>query len=229
MDKKRKKSAERIHDIVETARNILIQEGVQGITIKRLAAENDISEGAIYRHFKDKRSILFAVIDQFGKDLMLAFEKPKKVYDNPLQRLKAIMRTHMVFTEKKKPIIFSITAESIHFKDDALRRKVMEVIENYKTEVKKILNEAKRTGFARPDINVDVVSLAFFGLIQTAIIQYALTNYTVPPVSKFNASWNVFLKGIENKNDADGNTVLKEAKAIKSMGKSILTKKKFQK
>jgi hypothetical protein len=33
-------------------------------------------------------------------------------------------------------------------------------------------------------------------LIQITAIQYALTNYTVAPVTKFHTLWEIFLKGI---------------------------------
>ena len=107
------------------------------------------------------------------------------------------MKTHMVFTEEKKGLLFAITAESIHFNDDVLRRRILEVIEEYKTRIKMILQEAKKQGLLHENINLDSVSLTFFGLIQAAIVQYALTNYTVPPIKKFNPLWNIFLKGIK--------------------------------
>ena len=64
-------------------------------------------------------------------------------------------------------------------------------------KIKEILYEAKKEGLLSEDINLDAVSLTFFGLIQAAIVQFALTNYTVPPITKFQTFWNVFLRGIK--------------------------------
>jgi len=196
---RRKASQERKTMIINVARDLVIREGVQALTIKNLSQKNKISEPAIYRHFKNKRAILVALIDDLEYNLMEAIDAPARIHKNPLERLREIMKAHMVFTEKKKGVLFGITAESIHFNDDFLRRKILGVIEKYKSKIREILLEAKREGFLREDINLDAVSLTFFGLIQAAIVQYALTNYSVPPITKFNTLWNVFLRGIEQK------------------------------
>ena len=196
---RRKSSQERKVMIINAARDLVIGEGVQALTIKNLSRKNKISEPAIYRHFKNKRAILAALIDDLEHNLMEAIDAPVRIYKNPLERLREIMKAHMVFTEKKKGVLFGITAESIHFNDDFLRRKILGVIEKYKSKIREILLDAKREGFLREDINLDAVGLTFFGLIQAAIVQYALTNYSVPPITKFNTLWNVFLRGIEQK------------------------------
>lgn len=193
---RRKRSNNRKNEIIETARNLIIQHGVQALTLKNLSKKNNISEAAVYRHFKNKHAILVALIDDFENNLMEAIEKPIRHYENPLHRLREIMKTHMVFTEEKKGIFFSITTESIHFDDDHLRRKILKVIDTYKTKIKDILAEARKKELLRDDINIDAVGLAYFGIIQTAIIQFALTNYKVPPMTKYSTLWNIFLKGI---------------------------------
>jgi AcrR family transcriptional regulator len=194
----RKPSEKRKAEIVDASMELLMEEGMQSLTIKNISARNRISEAAIYRHFPDKHAILMAMVDSFEQNLMNALNSPFKNYNNPLKRLQEIMKSHMIFTEKTKGALFSITGEAVHCNDDQLRRKILEVIEAYKSEIKKILQEAKLKGLIRKDINLDAASLSFFGLIQTAIIKYALTNYSVPPISKFNNTWKLFLNGILN-------------------------------
>lgn len=200
----RKPSEERKTEIVNAALNLLMEEGMQSLTIKNISSQNHISEAAIYRHFTDKHAILMALVDAFEKNLMHAINNPLKKYQNPLKRLQEIMRSHMLFTEKSKGIFFSITGEAVHCNDDELRRKVINIIETYKSKVKKILQEAMVKGLIREDINLDAVSLSFFGLIQTAIIRYALTDYTLPPFSNFNTIWKLFLNGIVNNQNGRG-------------------------
>ena len=196
---KRKTSQQRKKDIIDAAAELIVREGVQGVTIRNISKKNRISEPAVYRHFRNKREILVGLIENFESNLMTAIDEPIRYHKNPLDRLREIMKTHLIFTEKKRGGLFAITAESIHFNDDFLRRKILGVMEKYKIKIKDILNEAKREGLVREEINLDAVSLAFFGLIQTAIIQFALTNYTVPPITKFEMLWNVFIRGIEKK------------------------------
>jgi len=52
---RRKTSQERKVMIINVARDLVIREGVQALTIKNLSRKNKISEPAVYRHFKNKR------------------------------------------------------------------------------------------------------------------------------------------------------------------------------
>jgi AcrR family transcriptional regulator len=197
LQKKERKSTEiRKKEIVDIAWDLITQHGAGSITIKNIAQKAGISEAAIYRHYEDKHAILMALLDNFEKHIMESLDHPIKAHKNPLLKLKEIMKTHLIFTEKQQRVMFAITAESIHFNDDELRKKILRVIENYKERIKDILKDARRQGLVRKNVNLDSVSFVFFGLIEAAIIRYALTNYTVPPIEKFNTLWQVFLNGI---------------------------------
>lgn len=195
--KKQRKSSEiRKQEIVDIAWDLVTQHGAGAVTIKNIALKAEISEAAIYRHYEDKHAILLALVDNFEKHIMESLDHPIKIQENPLLKLKEIMKTHLIFTEQRQRIMFAITAESLHFNDDELRKRILGVIENYKTRIKDILKDARKQGLVRKNVNLDSVSFAFFGLIEAAIIQYALTNYAVAPIEKFNTLWQVFLNGI---------------------------------
>jgi|GEM_PF-932784 len=195
----RKTTEIRRNEIVDSAFELMFKEGVQGITIKNIALKNNITEGAIYRHFKDKQSILFALIESLEKNLFDVIDVSIKKYNNPLRQLKGIMKTHMLLDEEKKRVFFSIIAESVHFNDIVLKNRIAQVITGYKSKINDVLQKACDGAYVRPDIDIEAVGLAFFGIIQTAIIQYAISGYQVHPVSGFDTFWNIFLKGIENK------------------------------
>ena len=75
---------------------------------------------------------------------MDAIERPIKNHKNPLLRMKEIMKAHMLFTEQKRGLLFAITAESINFNDDMLRKRILDVISRYRSKIKQILSEAAR-------------------------------------------------------------------------------------
>ncbi|MDD3374422.1 MAG: TetR/AcrR family transcriptional regulator [Candidatus Omnitrophica bacterium] len=194
---KRKASSQRKIEIISSAAEILILKGLQDLTIKNLAQRNKISESAIYRHFKDKQSILIGLIDQFENDLLFVIDQPIKNHQNPIEQLKEIMRAHIVFAQKKKSLLFAVTSTAIHLKDDFLRKKILGITDKYRLRIKKILIKAKEEDFLRDDIDIDTASFAFFGLIRSASAHFALTNYKNPPISKFYTLWNIYFHGIE--------------------------------
>jgi len=192
----RHKTAVRQSEIVQSARELIMHRGVNAVTIRNIAAKNRITEGAIYKHFKSKRAILQLLIEDFEKNLMKAIESTIINDDDPVKMLKDIMHVHLKYTEERKSELFAITAASVHFDDKVLRQNILDVIERYKSRVKVILRKAQNANLIRSNLDIDSVSLTFFGLVQITAIQYALTNYTVAPITKFNALWDIFLNGI---------------------------------
>jgi AcrR family transcriptional regulator len=145
-------------EIIQAVWELIMDEGVQGLTIKNICRKNNITEAAIYRHFADKHAILMALIDSFEENLLQALDNPMRNYRNPLQRLKEVMKTHMAFTEEKKGTLFAVTAESIHFNDRELRQRILNVINKYRERIKGMLKEAKDEGLMREDINLDAAN-----------------------------------------------------------------------
>jgi AcrR family transcriptional regulator len=192
----RHRTSVRKGEIVRSARELMIHQGVKAVTIRNIAAKNKITEGAIYRHFKSKRAILQLMIEDFENNLMKAIDSTIKDDRDPIGALKNIMIVHLKFTEQRRSELFAITAASVHFDDKVLRKNILDVIERYKSRIKTILQKAQKEKLIRDSIDLDSVSLTFFGLIQITAIQYALTNYTVAPITKFNTLWEIFLKGI---------------------------------
>ncbi|MBF0252827.1 MAG: TetR/AcrR family transcriptional regulator [Candidatus Omnitrophica bacterium] len=185
--------------IINSARDLILEGGVQNVTIRNIAKKNDITEGAIYKHFKSKKEILLGVVDAFGRELITVVDSMIGTGRDSITILKDIMKKHMKFSEKKKGMLFSITAESIHFDDDEIRLAILGIIEKYIKKIEDILKQAKKNKLINCEIDVRSVSFIFFGMIQSAIVQYALTNYKSTPVSKFNAMWKVFIEGIKKR------------------------------
>lgn len=193
----RKSSSQRKTEIIHSAAELLISRGLQSLTIKNLAQKNKISESAIYRHFQDKQAILIGLIDQFEHDLLQAIDRPIKRYKNPIEQLREIMRTHIVFAQDKKSLLFALTSAAMHLRDDFLRKRILGTTDKYKSKIDEILIRAKKQDLLRDDINVGMASFAFFGLIRSASAHFALTNYTSPPINKFSTLWTIYLHGIE--------------------------------
>ena len=70
----------RAADIVAAARRILEDEGVDALTMRRLAAEVGIQAPSLYKHFSTKRAVEAALIEQgmleLGKALHVAVAAP---------------------------------------------------------------------------------------------------------------------------------------------------------
>jgi TetR/AcrR family transcriptional regulator len=193
----KKATAIRRQELVQTAYRLLIEEGINSITIKELARQNGISEAAIYRHFASKHEIFMSLLDGVEKDLLHTIGEAADSRPASLDKLRAIMQAHMNFTQRHKGGIFVLTAECIHLRDPKFKQKLLGVIARYIGTVKSILTQAKKENAINQDIDIESASMMFYSLIQVAAINYVLTDYKIKPISKHKTMWNVFIRGVE--------------------------------
>ncbi|MEV0600529.1 TetR/AcrR family transcriptional regulator C-terminal domain-containing protein [Streptomyces sp. NPDC050315] len=71
-----------MNDIVTVSENIVTHEGVQALTMRRLAKELDTSPMAMYRHVADKDQLLVLVLDR----IVARIERPE-LPEDPRERL----------------------------------------------------------------------------------------------------------------------------------------------
>jgi AcrR family transcriptional regulator len=82
--------------ILDVAMNILIKEGYDAVTIRRIADDIAYTPGALYSYFKDKEEIVFALVLRAAKHLTSVFRAVESIA-NPLERLWAIGRAYIKF------------------------------------------------------------------------------------------------------------------------------------
>ena len=82
--------------ILHAARDLYLQEGMGGVTMRSVAQRVGVTATTLYRHFKDKDALLAAVVDEgfrlFGEYLMRAAEAA-----SPSERFKASGRAYVDF------------------------------------------------------------------------------------------------------------------------------------
>ena len=66
----RKKSQDRRRTLIECAQRIECDEGVDAISIRRLAAEANVSVGTVYNYFESKREVLLSLTEDFWQNTL---------------------------------------------------------------------------------------------------------------------------------------------------------------
>ncbi|PJJ79585.1 AcrR family transcriptional regulator [Mucilaginibacter auburnensis] len=82
--------------ILESAKKLFIENGVEQTTIRAIAKNIDYSVGTVYFYFKDKNEILNALHTQGFSQLGLQFSVLKNV-NHPMERLMAMGRLYIAF------------------------------------------------------------------------------------------------------------------------------------
>ena len=72
-------------EIVGAAIQLISKGGIQGLTTKNLATRLKLSEPALYRHFKNKRDILLAILEFFQENQTAMYARIAAAGDSPLR------------------------------------------------------------------------------------------------------------------------------------------------
>jgi AcrR family transcriptional regulator len=84
-------------EILDAAREILVKEGYERLSMRRVAQKIEYSPTAIYLHFKDKQELVFSVCEETFSRLVRELERAERELKDPFVRLKRGLRTYVDF------------------------------------------------------------------------------------------------------------------------------------
>jgi len=196
MTERRQKTDVRQRQIVSAARKLIVKYGSEHVTVRRVAKEIGVSEGAIYRHFKSKRDVLSLLIDDVENTLIGDIEDYYKPGTNVLDALEKVVLSDVSSVEQRKGVSFQVIAEIVSLGDKKLSNKAYDVINEYIKHIKSILSEGVKSGIVRQDIDLDAAASLLFSIIQGLINIWALSRYSFDLEQRYLPLWNLFRDSI---------------------------------
>jgi AcrR family transcriptional regulator len=191
-------TAIRKDQIVNAAKKLIIKRGSENITVRAIAKEVGLSEGAVYRHFRSKRDILSLLADSIEEDLLGDIKTSSTSSDSYLEILDNIVKGHISTIKQRQGISFQVIAEIISLGDKKLNKRISEIIDKYISSVKSLLSRGVKSGELRKNLDLDGASLLFFGMVQGLVNIWALSNYEFNLEKNYELSWNTFKECIKN-------------------------------
>jgi AcrR family transcriptional regulator len=192
----RKDTLIRQKEIVSAARKLIVKYGSEHVTVRKMAQEINVSEGAIYKHFKSKLDILSFLVDDIESTLISDIESNYQGDLNSIEALEKIVISHISAVEQRKGVTFQVIAEIISLGDKKLNKKVYGVICNYLDRIKEILAEGMKNGIIRQDTDLGASAFLFFSLTQGLVNVWALSQYSFNLISEYKPVWDTYLKAI---------------------------------
>jgi len=195
----RKSTEVRKQEIMDAARKLIIKKGSEHLTVRRIAKEVNITEAAIYRHFKSKREILSFLVKNMGDSMLKEVNRTRADSEYSLETLHTMLRHHLTKIEQRRGMSFQVIAEIISLGDKGLNREVFQIIEEYVDRLKALLEEGARKGVIRTDIEMRNCALLLFGMIQGLVNIWALSNYTFDLDETYSSLWAILCEAIVKK------------------------------
>ncbi len=190
--RRRKHTEGRREEIIDAVRKVIIKYGSENITTEKIALEVGISQAAIYRHFKSKREIILLLIDSLEKSLIeeLAIESANNVPS--LQVMEDVLKNHVIAVRRRRGIFFALVAEIVSLGDRKLNKRISDTLNMYIGLINNVIDEGKKQGYVRTDIDTEKTANLLFGAIQGLVNVWTLQNRRFDLELEFSYLWATF-------------------------------------
>ena len=167
----------RQEEIVWSAIHLIDAKGIQGLTIKNLAARMEFTEAAIYRHFKSKANILTAIIELFKAQTTQIINEKEQSHEESLSQLKNIFSRYSTIFSKNPAIVSVIFAEEIFQNETSLKEKLTEIIETNEQYFSRLIQQGQKAGEIRNDIDPTLAATNLLGSFRLTVKKWKLNGF----------------------------------------------------
>ena len=149
--------------ILETARRLFRVHGYRGTTLAQVAAELGVTRAALYHWLPSKESVLCEIHELVMDDLWEKVEIILATDADDVERLEAILRTHV------RSVAANMDAITVFFQDEASlpegpARRIAKKKSQYDQAVKILVRSAQAKGAIRPDLDASLIVMSLMGM-----------------------------------------------------------------
>ena len=194
--RRRRPTEVRRTQIADAARVVAVKYGSEHVTVRRIAKEIGVSEGALYRHFKSKHDILSLMVERIEEDLVRDIEEGSAGGGTPLQMLDRSLRNHVRGIRQRKGISFQVVAEVISLGDKKLNRQASKALQAYTHRIADILTVAIDAGEVREDVDPEKAAGLIAASLQGLVSRWALGDHELDLEGEYQAAWLLLRQAI---------------------------------
>lgn len=154
----------RQQQIKKAVLDIIASEGLSRLSSRNLADKIGLSEGAIFRHFKTKRDIMLAIMQDVEDELINDMRCIALLNEPASKRLFDFLCTHIRYLVEKKGVTILLFSEAAHLNDSALKKRLHNILVQQKQLVSKILQDGIVEGVWDEKLHVENVAMLYMGI-----------------------------------------------------------------
>lgn len=148
--------------ILESALTLFSEKGYSAVSTSLISKQANVSEGLIFRHFKDKQGLLDHLVSAWNDQFQTHITDIRSI-EKPEQRIQAVMEMPFLINESDFPywkLVFT------------LRWQNSELISEYMLILKEMLEEAlKELKYTDAVSEADLIMAYFDGFISTVVLR----------------------------------------------------------
>jgi len=192
------KFTDRQIEIMEAATLRIDQYGIQELTIKNLSADLNLSEAALYRHFRSKNDILIGLLSYFILEMSdrikgIVTENQK----HPSEVLNEIFTSQLSTFVKKPAIVSVIFSEGIFQFNKELSDKVSTMMSLMQNHINTFIVKGQNEGIYGELLGAGAITTIIMGSMRMIVLKWKLSGNKTNLVNDGKNILNGLLKMLE--------------------------------
>ena len=182
--------------IIQAMRTLLEERTFESLTISDIAVTAGVTEGLIYKYFKDKRDLLHHVLKEHYEHFLVQLDRDLQGIDGALNKLKKIIwssieryANHRVFA---RIILLEVRNSEEYFRSEAYA-----LVRQYNRIIIDIINEGIANGEIRDTLPPASIRNAMFGAIEHSCLNRAIFNEPVSTTETAQVITELLFHGIK--------------------------------
>jgi len=164
-------------EIVATALQLISNEGIQELTMKKIAAAIGITEPALYRHFASKSRILSAVVDKLAAARSALLTEAALRGPDVESMVTSFFVGHARLFTQEPAMTVILFSEDLFRNDAELSDRVAMVIADTKERIESALSSGVASGLLRTDLDLPTATLLLVGGFRQLVSSWRLNGY----------------------------------------------------
>ncbi len=181
--------------MMQALKTLLEQKEFASITIAELAQTAGITEGLIYKYFKDKRDLLHAVLADYVDFFISRLETDLQGVEGTLNQLRTMIRIHVAMYAYNR--VFSrILLLEVRNHPDYFRSEAYATVKRYTDMLKGIIEKGIEEGSIRRDVPAEAIRQVILGGIEHTCLPGVLFHHALKPEEASDRLCDIIFRGI---------------------------------
>ena len=170
--------SDRKKEIIDATLSLINEQGMQELTMKRIATAVGVSEPALYKHFPSKFDILSAVVDAMELSRAQTLKAAGTAGEHAEGVLTAFFENHAREFIRRPAMTTILFSEDLFQHDASLLIRVTRIISETQRKIQGEIDKEKKNGAFRSDIDTETASLMLLGGFRLLVSKWRLERYS---------------------------------------------------
>ncbi|MFO7751893.1 MAG: TetR/AcrR family transcriptional regulator [Desulfobacteraceae bacterium] len=151
--------------IMKALSDLIKQKDFHSITTAEIAFQAGVTEGLIYKYFKDKRDLLYTVLEEYFDAFREYIKTEVATRESSTEKLEVIIRTNIESWSENR-VFARILLLEVRSSPDYYKSRAYELVKKYYQTIVKIIEQGMEKGEIRRDIKPEILTKEILGAIE---------------------------------------------------------------